>query len=462
MQQTRILRRSPGNPNLKEALSRSHKSYDELRAEISKIADGRTPHEIVENPNPESLLRLLSCLISLKSGNAEAGNLGLLTEFFRFTVDCRRTTNPAEIIQHLHRPRAQRFSALLKTFEHIIRQEVTSLDVLRFVCKEELGVDEHSDEAKKLALLVMVDLPFNVANWTNLWVGLIQGVWGGIWQATLFIRRLRDGRVLGRTVEWMPMKAREMQWAQWQITQRAEGRGGDNSNLRIEDRLAKRRSASEVEMPNTRALAIKPPVPAFFPENKESPEIAPAELPRSPGIGKRRVPEREGGRPQAIYYPQPSPQKSKLTSSPRPRAPEKPKPSEIDILIGKYAKLPRLKYDKNERIRQELARQQRSEEDFNQRLRKRYQEARVRERLERVAREIGLEGEGEGSATTKSGLKDVGNEADKIKRAGAVDELNKLHRRVLEQDKEIEDTSFEEWAEELLAEGVGEEAEDED
>ncbi|KAK6330707.1 hypothetical protein TWF718_002908 [Orbilia javanica] len=33
-----------------------------------------------------------------------------------------------------------------------------------------------------------------------------------------------------------------------------------------------------------------------------------------------------------------------------------------NILIGKYAKLPRLKYDENERIRQELARQQKSDD----------------------------------------------------------------------------------------------------
>ncbi|RVD81454.1 uncharacterized protein DFL_009318 [Arthrobotrys flagrans] len=474
MQQSPTLRRTPGGRNLREQISKPRTTSGELCKKVARIIGDRAPHEIIEHSRPESLLELLSCLISLKSGelDEEKDNLPLLREFFEFAERCRRTANTGKSIRSLPCQTARHYSTLLGKFEEIIQQEYTSLDALRFIFKEELGVEEGSDDTRKLVLLVLGDLPFNVANWTNLWVGLIHGLWGGIWQTTLFVRRLRDGKVLGKKMEWMPVRAREMQWAKWQIGQRAGERDVGGLNPRREGSLGGSglvhqpphgsrigRREREDQMPKVEALKIETPVPVTAPNRKESPEIIPAGFPMRPpptSIGKRRVPERER-RPKVIHYSPSPPAKLKptLNSSPRRPPPPEPKPSKIDEIIGKYAQLPRLKYDKEAQMREQLARQQRSEEEFNVQLRKKYQEERLKERLDKIAKETGMLGEW--GSVALHGRPDSDDEAVKIKKAGTVYELNELHRRVLEQDKELEDTSFEKWAGELLAEGIEEE-----
>ncbi|KAK6510296.1 hypothetical protein TWF481_005013 [Arthrobotrys musiformis] len=435
MQQSPSLRRSKAAHNLREkAPPRPPVTPEELRKRISDFLDGRNPHDVVEHETPESLLPLLSSIILLRSGDEQIAQLPLLRQFFDFTKQCRKSVGPRRIIASLPRHTAIWYTTLLTTFSNIIEKEDTSLNILRFIFAEELGIEEESDETKKMVVMVMADLPFNVENWVNLWIALIQAIWGGIWQATLFVRRLRDGMVLGKGADWMPARAREMQWAQWQIARQAGM--ADNILEEREDAMLRQREIVSKTTPNPETPAIETPTqPGKVLNRKENSETTPSKLPTQPpqkGIGERRVPERER-RPRAIYLPRTSPEL-------------KPAPSKIDQIVGQYAKLPRLKWDKEGEWKKELARQKKSEEEFNFKLRERYREIREKENLIKMAARGAVHGEID--------------EAEKILRAGAVDELSALHRRILEQDKELEDTTFEKWAGELLAEGEEEEYDD--
>ncbi|KAF3314081.1 hypothetical protein TWF173_005187 [Orbilia oligospora] len=439
MQQSSVLRRTPGSFNLRDRISKPGRPSKELQNEIKNLLNGCSPHDIIEHSSPESLLPLLSCFIRLKSSDEEICTFASLCEFSEFTTKCRKSAGPGKIIQYLPHETASKYSTLLETFQTIILRERTSFDVLRFIFKEELGVDESSHETKKMVLMVIADLPFNVTNWTNIWVGLIQGLWGGIWQTTLFVRRLRGGKVLGKNIEWIPHVAREMQWAQWQIKRKAEETDDRNLRLRIQ---------------GPPPILISPPSPK---QNLEVVMPAP-KIPAKQSANQRRFPVhvREQRRPKVIYY-SPSPPKSKPKPGPNALSVTKPKPSEIDVMIGKYAQLPRVKYDQEEQIRQELARQQRSEEEFNVRLRKKYHEAKIKEKLDEMAKDTGLIVEGKAAKRKR----DEDNEAGKIKRAGAIAELNELHRRLLEHEKELEDNSFENWAGKLLVEETDREEDEE-
>ncbi|KAF3271948.1 hypothetical protein TWF970_010176 [Orbilia oligospora] len=241
-----------------------------------------------------------------------------------------------------------------------------------------------------------------------------------------------------------------MQWAQWQIKRKAEETDDRNLRLRIQgsvgqNGLASRslqdghtgRKESLNSVSDTNILDVRPPPILISPPSpKQNLEVVmPApKIPAKQSANQRRFPVhvREQRRP-------------------------KPKPSEIDVMIGKYAQLPRVKYDQEEQIRQELARQQRSEEEFNVRLRKKYHEAKIKEKLDEMAKDTGLIVEGKAAKRKR----DEDNEAGKIKRAGAIAELNELHRRLLEHEKELEDNSFENWAGKLLVEETDREEEEE-
>ncbi|KAF3241367.1 hypothetical protein TWF217_012032 [Orbilia oligospora] len=474
MQQSSVLRRTPGSFNLRDRISKPGRPSKELQNEIKNLLNGCSPHDIIEHSPPESLLPLLSCLIRLKSSDEEIYTFASLREFSEFTAKCRKSAGPGKLIQSLPHEAASEYSTLLETFQTIILRERASFDVLRFIFKEELGVGESSHETKKMVLMVIADLPFNVTNWTNIWVGLIQGLWGGIWQATLFVRRLRDGKVLGKNTEWMPHVAREMQWVQWQIKRRAEETDDRNLRLRIQGSVGQNGLASRPSqdghtgrresldaVSDTNILNVRPPSILISPPSpKQNLDVAmPApNIPAKQSADQRGFPVhvREQRRPKVIYY-SPSPPKSKPKPSSNVLPVTKPKPSEIDVMIGKYAQLPRVKYDQEEQIRQELARQQRSEEEFNVRLRKKYHEARIKEILDEMAKDSGLIVEGKAAKRKR----DEDDEAGKIKRAGAIAELNELHRRLLEHEKELEDNSFENWAGKLLVEETDGEEEEE-
>ncbi|KAF3123605.1 hypothetical protein TWF569_001693 [Orbilia oligospora] len=454
MQQSSVLRRTPGSFNLRDRISKPDRSSKELQNEIKNLLNGSSPHDIIEHSPPESLLPLLSCLIRLKSSDEEICTFASLCEFSEFTAKYRKSAGPGKLIQSLPHEAASEYSTLLETFQTIILRERTSFDVLRFIFKGELGVDESSHETKKMVLMVIADLPFNVTNWTNIWVGLIQGLWGGIWQATLFVRRLRDGKVLGKNMEWMPNVAREMQWVQWQIKRRAEETDDRNLRLRIQESVGQNGLASRPSqdghtgrresldaVSDTNILDVRPPPILISPPSpKQNLDVAmPApKIPAKQSADQRGFP----------VHPKPSSNVLPVT---------KPKLSEIDVMIGKYAQLPRVKYDQEEQIRQELARQQRSEEEFNVRLRKKYHEARIKEKLDEMAKDSGLIVEGKAAKRKR----DEDDEAGKIKRAGAIAELNELHRRLLEHEKELEDNSFENWAGNLLVEETDGEEEEE-
>ncbi|KAF3170664.1 hypothetical protein TWF788_010127 [Orbilia oligospora] len=479
MQQSSVLRRTPGSFNLRDRISKPGRPSKELQNEIKYLLNGCPPHYIIEHSSPESLLPLLSCLIRLKSSDEEICTFASLREFSEFTTKCRKSAGPGKIVQSLPHEAASEYSTLLETFQTMILRERTSFDVLRFIFKEELGVDESSHETKKMVLMVIADLPFNVTNWTNIWVGLIQGLWGGIWQATLFVRRLRDGKVLGKNMEWMPHVAREMQWAQWQIKRRAGEMDDGNLRLQIQGAVGQNGLASRPSqdghpgrreslgaVSDTKILDVRlppiltPPILISPPSPKQNLEVAiPApKVPAKQSADQRRFPVHVGEqrRPKVIYY-SPSPPKSKPKPGSNVLPAAKPKLSEIDIMIGKYAQLPRVKYDQEKQIRQELARQQRSEEEFNIRLRKKYHEARIKEKLDEMAKDTGLIVEGKAAKRKR----DEDDEAAKIKRAGAIAELNELHRRLLEHEKELEDNSFENWAGKLLVEETDGEEEEE-
>ncbi|KAF3082929.1 hypothetical protein TWF102_001021 [Orbilia oligospora] len=440
MQQSSVLRRTPGSFNLRDRISKPDRSSKELQNEIKNLLNGSSPHDIIEHSPPESLLPLLSCLIRLKSSDEEICTFASLCEFSEFTAKYRKSAGPGKLIQSLPHEAASEYSTLLETFQTII----------------------------------LPDLPFNVTNWTNIWVGLIQGLWGGIWQATLFVRRLRDGKVLGKNMEWMPNVAREMQWVQWQIKRRAEETDDRNLRLRIQESVGQNGLASRPSqdghtgrresldaVSDTNILDVRPPPILISPPSpKQNLDVAmPApKIPAKQSADQRGFPVhvREQRRPKVIYY-SPSPPKSKPKPSSNVLPVTKPKLSEIDVMIGKYAQLPRVKYDQEEQIRQELARQQRSEEEFNVRLRKKYHEARIKEKLDEMAKDSGLIVEGKAAKRKR----DEDDEAGKIKRAGAIAELNELHRRLLEHEKELEDNSFENWAGNLLVEETDGEEEEE-
>ncbi|KAK6338571.1 hypothetical protein TWF730_002634 [Orbilia blumenaviensis] len=394
------LKRAPVHPNLRDDFA-----VDEIQRQVGR----RNPHSVLRDETPESLLPLLAYIIRLKSGSREVGDVALLREFSEFTKACRKTAKPVQAIQALPSQNAGRYSDLLSTFTEIVKDHRGSVDALQFIFSEELNVPESTD-TEELIYTVIADLPFNLASWPGIWIALMQGFWGGIWQTTLFLIRLRDGKVLGKGVEWIPLKAKEIQWARWHIDRRASQEYSSSSSS----------SSSSAATPA---------------QKHKSPEAHPDELPTQ----RPKLPGRSE-RPLGVYLRSPSP-------------PREPKPSKIDNIVNSYARLPRLRYDKDADLREQLERQQRSEDEFNRKLRQHYSELKLRKKLGQLAvNDAGLLVDKTG---TKSDLeKAFGRDetAEKIKRAGAVDELVALHKRVLEQDKEIEDGEFEEWARNLLEE----------
>ncbi|KAK6517609.1 hypothetical protein TWF281_004258 [Arthrobotrys megalospora] len=418
----------------------------DLSAEILEFVDGRSPHDLIEHEPPESLLPLLPLLITHKSNNPHIATPPTISQFFTFTKTCRKTANPFKLIQSLPPDTAIKYNNLINAVLTILIEDNTSLEVLKYIFHTELKIPEFAAETEELVLTVLADLPFSLENWTNIWIGLIQGIWGAIWQTTLFVRRLKKGRVLGKSRDWMVVRKEKVEWARWNIAKRALAGGEDIGNLPRDEVSTASDKYPEAERPEIYAPlqplrnCKSPETPSKLPNFVVPPPPKPPKV-EVTVVGKRRIPNRNG-RPQPVYYSPPSP-------APPPSKPS----SKIDLIVTKYAKLPRLKWDKEADTRQTLARQQRSEEEFNRQLKRNYNEARLRERLEELAA-TGLLG----NDVSQSCIEDIFfSDRGGIKQNGpavvVVEELVALHRRIVDQDREIEDDEFEKWAERLLEEG---------
>ncbi|KAF3912511.1 hypothetical protein ABW20_dc0107224 [Dactylellina cionopaga] len=390
---------------------------------LKEFLDGQTLDYVLRHWDSDSLLPMLGRILTLCDYTlAENENLTELWRFSEFAASCRSCAKSFQSINLLTKERAIRHQFLISRFVGIINSDGKGqpLEVLKFIFHRELGVSEHAETTRQLILTVLADLPFVFENWANVWIGIIVANWGIIWEVVKYVRLLENQSVAGREPEW---RSKEGRWVSVYLAEVA----GVSADLLLGN------------VPHGEPNQVDT-VPRFTAAVHEPDRSSSSTQPQQEQ-GRRRVLERQN-RPRAIYYP-PAPSPSST----------RPSPTIIDKIVNEYAVLPRLKYDEQEERRQELARRQKSEEEFNRKLKRSDEERKLRENLKGLASSGQLGDEAREKSHLEAAFRN-NSRGERSKGPGVVaDALEELRRKMVAREQEIEDDEFERWARDLLKEG---------
>ncbi|EPS36674.1 hypothetical protein H072_9748 [Dactylellina haptotyla CBS 200.50] len=379
--------------------------YDTLPVE--EFLEGQTFAHTLKHRDAESLLPLLARVLVLRSVDtrhpSEEMILRDMKRFYKFAGSCRNSTRPFQILKEQTQMTAWNYHVLIENYLKIIangRQQ--PLGVLKFIFHRELKILEFAPATQQLILTVIGDLPFRCYNWVNLWIGLIEADWASIWRLTIYIRALEDQSILGRDPKW---QSADKRWACIFLRELA----GISSSLLLQN-------GTEGQNNSVKSNVL-PPVPRIPQAGETLKDVHPREVARSP-----------------------------TNDSPISRISSH---ETIKTIVAKYAQLPRLKSTADQELQERLLQYEKSEEEFNRKLKQDYKNFQLRKTLQ------GLESNGR-----------LGKRVEEIgkvpaKKNVAADELEELHLRIIEQEKEVEDNEFERWARYLLEEGEDEDGDEE-
>ncbi|KAF3937508.1 hypothetical protein ABW19_dt0204801 [Dactylella cylindrospora] len=406
---------------------------------IEEFLDGRSLGYTLQNRAPESLLRILARSIYGRSprNQNEAKTFRRLRQFAAFTASCRDSDKPFATTKSLTYKQALRYYRLTSEFLHAVACKREPLKVLRYIFNRELNIPEKAVETRKLVLTLVAELPYVFKEWVNIWIGIVEADWGSVWKLIEFVRFLEK-----RGSEWRSERGK---WASLCLARMAErkakmllhlggGEFDDTDGGEGHIGFWVTGSINQVTMDKGKGKAKNrdDALSVLMGELQLENEVLPDSDQVNLNVGERRVADRS--RPAGIYY------------TPEVKGPP---PSLIDIIVSKYAELPRIKSDKERKEKEEAVRRRKSEEEYNRELRQNYNQQRLRERLE------GLTASGMlGEEAREDGIEEI---FGKRKESPKAEEMIKLHMRIVQQDEEIEDNEFERWASHLLEEGEGEE-----
>ncbi|KAK6360026.1 hypothetical protein TWF696_001146 [Orbilia brochopaga] len=405
----------------------SHRSDD-----LEKLLDGEGANNVLNNHDPESLLPMLARILSHSPNPAiqESDVEDYLRRLFRFAAAFRNSASPFDLMDELTRDEARNFQFIMNQFLLSLTRYKQPLAILQYIFHQELNVNKSSVETKQLILTVLADLPYLFEGWVNLWIGLVETEWCSIWSLTCYIREVEKRVVAGAS--WL---SRQGKWVSVCIAKKS----GLRARVLLQTSADKRHHA----LPQAVQVGVRGPGPEDWERQeyrtktlmkltgKGTPEFTSSEL--HTGGSQARLVRPLGGdrrleRPRGICLELKSPEEEKST---------------IDVIVSKYARQPRLRSTEEEDQLQELARRQRSEEEFNKELKRRDKERRLKEELEKLSASGAF-----GNESRRNLTRTEGN--------SSTSPLDALLSTVVKQDREIDDTHFETWAMELLEDTAGE------
>ncbi|KAF3906754.1 hypothetical protein AA313_de0204052 [Arthrobotrys entomopaga] len=392
---------------------------------------------MVDNQNPEASEALLPELAKIIAPRSKSGSrtetLRDLRSFFEYTRSFRKSSKPLDALGALTKDSALVYHGIIDAFLRTVTQAKEPLTTLKFIFHSELGIPEHELETKQLILTVIADIPFTFANWVGTWIQLTrQGNWEGVWAVTNYVQKLQSSGT-GET-KW---QSAEVKWASIHLARIA----GVTTYLLLQ--FDEGQGAVSRAKPNTGqgGLETKPsqkhghaqggssqtPHRVRGDTRRDPPETTPVSGLRTPSESARRA-----------RVPQVTPRSRPPTS--------RPSRNIVDTIITEYAQTPRIKYNSEEERRERLLEFNRSEEEFNRKLKQNYRDYRSRE---------GRENRPITESSGESVRRDAAAEAilGRPPRKGQEQpKLVDLRTKILRQEQEIDDDKFEQWAMGLLDE----------
>ncbi|KAJ6260798.1 hypothetical protein Dda_5028 [Drechslerella dactyloides] len=413
---------------------------------LAEFLDGKSADIILNNSDPESLLPMLARVLAYHSKPAlEENELeGYLRRLFRFAAAFRGSARSFSLVEMLPGAEAREYYYTMKQFLISLTRYRQPLAILQEIFHHKLNLSQPSRDTQQLVTTILVDLPFLFEGWVNLWIGLAETEWCSIWSVVCYIQEVEDRVICG--ADWL---SRQGQWASVCLASKI----GVRAPLLLQNQ---RSSNSRYHvLPQAVEVGLRGPGPQDWERQEHHTKTlmilmgqnVPNSAPRRSTAGTLRHQEQPPGiqrhldRPRAICWEIESPSKNQ---------------SVIDNIVSEYAQQPRLRSTEEEDQLQELARRQRSEEEFNKQFKRIQKERRLKRELEKLCASGAFGNE------TRRNLAEMGDIfSDRRANDSLEAPLQKLLSTIVEQDKEIDDTRFETWARELLQEAK-EEPEDGD